>query len=147
MRLTHGVMVTLLILVQSFMVRIHMGQQMGKQVFIGFSIFILANQTIMRVIVFLLLFFAFLTDSANAQYPFKGKLLFSDDFTTSLDSNLWVAEIAPQPGSKVYTKDGKLFLDTKGGVTVGLNKKLKGNIRIKYTIIVLMDTCKNASVI
>lgn len=69
----------------------------------------------------------------------KKSLLFSEDFNSTLDSNLWKAEIAPQPGSKVYTKDGHLFLDTKGGVTVWLNKKLTGNIRIEYTRKVLIE--------
>src|SRR5258705_6303855 len=59
-----------------------------------------------------------------SQGPVKGKLIFSDEFT-SLDKKLWIAEIAPQPGSSVYARDGQLFLDTKGGVTVWLNKKLQ----------------------
>lgn len=68
--------------------------------------------------------------------------MFSDDFT-SLDTKQWIAEIAPQPNSSVYVKDGHLVLDTKGGVTVWLNKKLSGNIRIEYTRKVLVDTGKN----
>ncbi|MBS1564354.1 MAG: methyltransferase [Bacteroidetes bacterium] len=62
----------------------------------------------------------------------KDSLLFSDDFNRPLDTALWLCEIAPQPGSRVYTADGKLVLDTKGGVTVWLKKKLKSNIRIEY---------------
>lgn len=51
--------------------------------------------------------------------------------------------MAPQPGSKVHIKDGQLLLDTKGGVTVWLNKKLSGNIRIEYTRKVIIDTGRN----
>jgi hypothetical protein len=70
-------------------------------------------------------------------------LILSDDFDKGLDTSRWISEIAPLPDSKVYTKNGKLFLDTKGGVTVWLNKKLTGDIRIEFTRTVLMDTGKN----
>ncbi|MBL7739924.1 MAG: hypothetical protein JNK14_11955 [Chitinophagaceae bacterium] len=68
------------------------------------------------------------------------QLIFKDEFNDILDSKLWVAEVAPQPDSKVYIKDGQLFLDTKGGVTVWLNRELKGNIRIEYTRRVIVDS-------
>jgi len=71
------------------------------------------------------------------------KLIFSSDFTKGYDSSLWHAEIAPQPPSSVYTKNGKLVLDTKGGVTVWLKKLLKGNILIEYKRKVLVDTGAN----
>ncbi|WP_343672597.1 DUF6250 domain-containing protein [Chitinophaga sp.] len=54
------------------------------------------------------------------------------NFTSPLDTTLWKAEIAPKPGSRVYTSHGKLVLDTKGGVTVWLNKELSGNFTIEY---------------
>lgn len=73
----------------------------------------------------------------------KAKLIFSEDFTKTLDTSLWKAEVASLPNSKVYVKDGQLFLDTKGGVTVWLNKKLKGNIRIEYSRKVLVDSGAN----
>src|SRR5688572_29359482 len=82
----------------------------------------------------LILYFVFSLLSLAAQE--KTSILFTDDFT-KLDTNTWVAEIAPLPDSKVYCKDGSLFLDTKGGVTVWLNKLLNGNIRIEYTRTVL----------
>jgi len=85
----------------------------------------------------LLILFACSADSQNTS---KEKLIFSDEFNTTFDSNLWIAEIAPQPNSAVYTKDGKLFLDTKGGVTVWLNKKLSGNVRIEIVRTVLIDS-------
>jgi hypothetical protein len=71
------------------------------------------------------------------------KLLFSDAFDKGFNTNHWIAEIAPLPGSSVYVKNGKLFLDTKGGVTVWLNKKLTGDIRIEFTRKVLVDTGAN----
>jgi rhamnogalacturonan endolyase len=61
-----------------------------------------------------------------------GKLIASDEFNKPLDSKQWIVEMAPQPNSSVYTKDNKLVLDTKGGVTVWLNQLLKNNIRIEY---------------
>lgn len=83
------------------------------------------------------------TASSWSQQVDKGKLIFSDDFNGHYDSTRWIAEIAPQPHSTVYIKEGHLVLDTRGGVTVWLNKKLSGNIRIEYTRKVLVDTGRN----
>ncbi|HEY6505750.1 MAG TPA: DUF6250 domain-containing protein [Chitinophagaceae bacterium] len=98
----------------------------------------------MRTVHFILLFLVLRVTSAYPQHTPKGKLIFSDDFNTTLDSNQWIAEIASQPDSKAYTKDGKLFLDTRGGVTVWLKKKLYGNIRIEAIRTVLVDSSTNA---
>lgn len=75
----------------------------------------------------------------------QGKLIFSDDFTKPLDAKVWIAEIEPKPGavSTVTTKNGAMVLDTKGGVTVWLNKVLKGNIQIEYDRVVLVDSGRN----
>src|SRR5689334_11616354 len=81
--------------------------------------------------------------SCFAQKKEKAKLIFADEFNQTLNTSLWKTEIAPLPDSKVYLKDGQLFLDTKGGVTVWLNKMLKGNIRIEYSRKVLVDTGAN----
>jgi len=81
--------------------------------------------------------------AAFSQKVNNEKLIFSDEFNDPPDKNLWIAEIAPQPDSRVYSSTGKLILDTKGGVTVWLNKKLSGNIRIEFTRKVLIDTGKN----
>jgi rhamnogalacturonan endolyase len=91
----------------------------------------------------LLLFFIsiFILPGVHSQTAGR-QLIFSDEFN-SLDSSLWKTEIAPSPGSGVYIKDGRLVLDTKGGVTVWLNKKLSGNIRIEYARKVLVDSGKN----
>ena len=68
---------------------------------------------------------------------------FSDDFTNPLDSTIWVPEIAPEPESRVYTQNNKLILDTKGGVTVWLNKLLKGNFIIEFDRKVIVADGKN----
>jgi rhamnogalacturonan endolyase len=94
-----------------------------------------------KLIVFSLL--VSLACSVSSQNVPRGKLIFSEEFNNKLDSKTWMVEIAPLPPSSVYTKDGQLFLDTKGGVTVWLNKKLSGNIRIEYTRKVLIDTGQN----
>jgi len=77
--------------------------------------------------------------NAYSQPPAKAQLIFSDDFSKGLDSSIWISEIAPLPDSKVYAKNGKLLLDTKGGVTVWLNKKLEGNIIIEFKRKVLVQ--------
>ncbi|OUJ72706.1 DUF6250 domain-containing protein [Hymenobacter crusticola] len=70
--------------------------------------------------------------SSVASKPAKKKLLFSDDFQT-LDTLTWRPEIEPKPNSTVYAKQGKLVLDTQGGVTVWLKQPLHGNLQIEYT--------------
>jgi rhamnogalacturonan endolyase len=61
-----------------------------------------------------------------------GKLICSNDFSMPLDTAHWIVEMAPLPNSSVYTRDNKLVLDTKGGVTIWLNQLLCNNIRIEY---------------
>jgi rhamnogalacturonan endolyase len=90
-----------------------------------------------------LLFMGFVTSRSCVAQKQKAKLIFSDEFKKPLDTSLWKAEIATLADSKVHVRDGKLFLDTKGGVTVWLNKKLKGNIRIEYVRKVLVDSGAN----
>ncbi len=92
-----------------------------------------------RIIFFQLICYIIFPSYSFSQLPTKGKLLFSENFNQSLDSSIWIAEIAAQPNSTVYVKDGKLVLDTKGGVTVWLNKKLKGNYMIEYKRKVLIQ--------
>ncbi|GLU51172.1 hypothetical protein [Dyadobacter frigoris] len=45
-------------------------------------------------------------------------LLFSNDFVKSLNKKRWLAEIEPVGKSSVYTKNGKLIMDTAGGITI-----------------------------
>ncbi|GGF23280.1 hypothetical protein GCM10011339_09180 [Echinicola rosea] len=66
------------------------------------------------------------------------KVLASEDFSTPLDSSKWKVEMDDLPNSSVAVEGGKLVLDTKGGVTVWLNQKLKGNIEITYKRQVVM---------
>lgn len=63
----------------------------------------------------------------------------------ALDPKVWVAEIEQKAGgiSSVYTQDGALVLDTRGGVTVWLNKLLRGDLRIEFDREVLVDTGRN----
>jgi rhamnogalacturonan endolyase len=65
-------------------------------------------------------------------------LLYKADFTKDLDRKEWVTEIEPQGKSAVYAADGQLIIDSRGGVTVWLNRKLEGNMLIEYerTVIV-----------
>jgi hypothetical protein len=83
------------------------------------------------------------SSQAKIQKDKSPTLIFSDDFSKALDTSTWISEIAPLPNSSVYTANGKPILDTKGGVTLWLNKKLSGNIRIEFTRTVLVDTGKN----
>lgn len=66
----------------------------------------------------------------------RGRLVFSDDFA---DAKAWVAEIEAKPGSTVSTQNGRLVLDTAGGVTVWLNRRLSGNLLIEYRRRVVMQ--------
>jgi hypothetical protein len=75
----------------------------------------------------------------------RDKLIFTADFSKPLNNKLWIAEIEPTRDavSTVYTQNNSLILNTKGGVTVWLNKLLKDDIRIEYDRQVLVDTGKN----
>ena len=75
----------------------------------------------------------------------REKLVFTADFSKPLNNKLWIAEIEPTPDavSTVYTQNNSLMLNTKGGVTVWLNKLLKGDMQIEYDRQVLVDTGKN----
>ncbi|MBE7170229.1 MAG: methyltransferase [Williamsia sp.] len=91
------------------------------------------------------LFFVLILFHVRAQAQPSGKLIYADDFSKPLDSKTWVAEIESKPGahSSVYTKNGALILDTKGGATVWLNKVLSGNLQIEYDRKVLVDSGEN----
>ncbi|MFC6191491.1 DUF6250 domain-containing protein [Dyadobacter subterraneus] len=93
----------------------------------------------------LIIFISYLPNFAVAQIPGKDhkNLIFQDDFQKPLDTTIWKPEIADLTNSSIITKDGKLVIDTKGGVTVWLNKLLKTNIEITYNWTVLVGTGKN----
>jgi len=61
-----------------------------------------------------------------------GTLIYSDSFSKRLDTHQWIVETAPEESTSVYAQKDKLVLDTKGGVTVWLNRLFKNNIRIEY---------------
>lgn len=69
----------------------------------------------------------------------QGRLIFEDPFDAPLDPRTWIAEIAPEPGSSVAVKDGGLVMDTRGGVTVWLNRRLQGNLLIEIRRQVLVQ--------
>ncbi len=69
----------------------------------------------------------------------KKTLIFSDDFSEELDPETWIVEMDSTPSSKVYIENKRLILDTEGGVTVWLNKKLEGNYIIEYQRTVKVD--------
>ncbi|MDR7270703.1 rhamnogalacturonan endolyase [Pelomonas saccharophila] len=74
-----------------------------------------------------------------AAFGERGRLIFSDDFEQAPDSKTWVAEIEAKPGSTVNAGNGRLVLDTAGGVTVWLNRRLSGNLLIEYCRRIVMQ--------
>lgn len=97
---------------------------------------------ISRAALGVVLLFCFRANAQTASEP-KGKLLYSDDFPGNLDPNRWLAEIDPVGQSEVHTENGKLILNTAGGVTVWFKRRLEGNIRIEYDWAVLVDSGRN----
>lgn len=73
----------------------------------------------------------------------KKELIFSDNFEHDLDTLLWKSEIEPLPASTTSVTNGKLVLNTRGGVTVWLNILLKGNIQIEFSRKVIMNKNTN----
>lgn len=73
----------------------------------------------------------------------KGKLLYSEDFSVRLDRKRWQTEIEPVGQSEVHTENGKLILNTGGGVTVWFKPRLEGNVRIEYDWTVLIGSGRN----
>ncbi|MBD8489784.1 methyltransferase [Echinicola sp. CAU 1574] len=75
---------------------------------------------------------------SSEQKTIVKKLIFEDDFSLPLDTKIWKIEMDSLPNSSVSSFDGKLVLDTKGGVTVWLDRKLAGDIEIHYKRQVVM---------
>lgn len=75
--------------------------------------------------------------------PAERRLIFADDFIARLDPAAWIAEYQPEPHSSVSVQDGKLVLDTRGGVTVWLNRKLQGNLLIEFRRKVVIEDGSN----
>jgi rhamnogalacturonan endolyase len=93
----------------------------------------------MKHLIFLALGFLVFSGSAQTNDGKEGRLIFSEDFSKPLDTTLWKVELQPSPGSAVTAGNGKLSLQTGAGVTVWLNRLLKGNIRITYDRTVIVN--------
>lgn len=99
----------------------------------------------MKSCLFYFLIGILLCSSVSAQISdlHKKKLIYQDDFQQGLDTTLWKTEIAPLAKSSVDVRNGKLVIDTKGGVTVWFKKKLKTNIEIRYNWTVIVNGGNN----
>ena len=86
--------------------------------------------------------FGSLAQTANEDKK-QGKLIFEAQFSKPLQTKIWKSEIDPVLYSSVFTRKGKLIIDTGGGVTVWLDKVLAGDIKIEYDWTVLVDSGKN----
>jgi hypothetical protein len=71
------------------------------------------------------------------------KLVFQDSFPGSSLSNQWVVEHNEPGGVPVSIVNGQLQLNSVGGVTVWYKNKLKGNLRIEYDRVVIMENGVN----
>ncbi|WP_295119042.1 DUF6250 domain-containing protein [uncultured Chitinophaga sp.] len=91
----------------------------------------------LRYFTFFLLLFVVLTSAAQR------RVLKKYDFNHTLDTTVWVVEMANVGNSGVYTKKGKLVLDTKGGVTVWYKYALTGSYRIEFERTVLVNGGEN----
>ncbi|WP_186756012.1 DUF6250 domain-containing protein [Echinicola salinicaeni] len=94
------------------------------------------------------IFLASCTCSVNSKSSITTKVrtetvLFEDDFSKPLDEAIWKVEMDKQGNSSVDIEGGKMVMDTKGGVTVWLNKKLNGNVEITYKRKVVMADGEN----
>jgi hypothetical protein len=58
-------------------------------------------------------------------------LLMEDDFHW-LNPKRWIAEIEQPASSRVYTHDGRLWLDSSAGMTIWLDRPLDGAYRIEF---------------
>ncbi len=61
----------------------------------------------------------------------EGNIIVEDNFDR-FDTTMWLVEMEPLPQSQVTTAHGKLVLDTRGGVTVWLKRKLSGDVEISF---------------
>lgn len=69
----------------------------------------------------------------------KEILLFSDDFSGKRSAKNYIIEKSNKDTNAVQYKDGQLQLDSEGGLTVWYREKLKGNIRISFDRMVVME--------
>ncbi len=71
------------------------------------------------------------------------KLIFADDFDSHQLSDQWVAETNEKDAPGFSIKNGLLYLDTEGGITLWYKKIMEGNILIEYDRAVLVGGEKN----
>jgi hypothetical protein len=81
-----------------------------------------------------LMFYLISCTSLTNQLP----SIYTADFKKPLGKE-WIVELQPKQGSSVESRNGKLTINTKDGVTVWLDKVLQGNFQIEYTRTVLME--------
>lgn len=72
----------------------------------------------------------------------RSTIIFEDHFDSLSEKN-WKVEMDPQPGSSVTTSNNEMILNTKGGVTVWLNRSLSGHYRITFTRTILVNNEPN----
>ena len=73
----------------------------------------------------------------------EADIIFESNFSQPLDLNTWKVEMDSTPQSEVFTEEGKLIMDTEGGVTVWLDFELEGNYEISYKRKVVLDSGRN----
>jgi hypothetical protein len=71
----------------------------------------------------------------SAGFDAVKKLSHSDDFDGN--TNLWIVEFENSDQSSIKTVNGKLDVSSAAGGTIWFKKKLKGNIMISYSVIVV----------
>jgi hypothetical protein len=71
------------------------------------------------------------------------KCMVNETFAKPLNPKKWAVELEQKGKALVSVESGKLVLDTKGGVTVWLKQKLKGNYKISYKRKVIMEGGEN----
>jgi rhamnogalacturonan endolyase len=69
----------------------------------------------------------------------KKRLLFEDNFSGAALSDLWIVETAEKGPENCAVLDGRLQLNTTGGITIWYKNKLAGNILIEYDRTVVME--------
>ncbi len=88
-----------------------------------------------RLVLLVTVALALLAITAHANVA-KKRVLFRDAFAT-LDTRTWIVEAEPARSRAktppVYTRAHQLVLDSAGGLTVWLNRRLTGHYEIDYT--------------
>ena len=70
-------------------------------------------------------------------------LILKERFDKELDNRQWIIEKSASPGDKAVVQEGKLLLDTYGGVTAWLAQELQGNYLIRFKRKIIMTGAQN----